>query len=161
MKIPSSIAFSASLQRKDPKLPVYVVVPYAQVAHWNLEATVMVEGTINGKPFGRRSIKRMNTTTDSDWFVEYTAPICKALGVEVGDELMVSLSLAATDMPNELEDLLSMNPGIRASWNALSKYTRRISAEHVRAGKTEATRLRRAQVIASKLTVRLRNEAPQ
>ena len=87
------VVFTAALQRKDPRLPVYVVVPYAHVAHWKLEATTMVEGTINGQAFGRRSMKRMYTTSHSDWFVEYTAPICKALGVGVGDELKVSLRL--------------------------------------------------------------------
>jgi len=154
VKTPSPITFKAALQRKDLKLPVYVVVPYAQIAHWNIEATTMVEGNLNGQAFGRRSIKRMNAASDSDWFVEFTAPICKALGVEVGDELSVSLCLATTDTPKELEDVLSANPRLRAAWNAISDYYRRTSAEHVRAGKTEATRLRRAHAIASQLNGR-------
>ena len=111
----------------------------------------MVEGTINGQAFGRRSMKKMTTTSHSDWFVEFTAPICKALGIKVGDALNVSLHLAATEVPKELEDQLSVSPSIRALWSSLSEYTRRTSAEHVRAGKTEATRLRRAQAIAIKL----------
>lgn len=154
MNIPPPITFTASLQRKDPKLPVYVVVPYAQIAHWNLEATTMVEGTLNGQAFGRRSIKRMNAASDSDWFIEFTAPICKALGVEVDDKLNVALCLATTDVPKELADLLSANPPLRAAWNAVSDYSRRTSAEHIRAAKTEATRVRRAQAIASQLSAR-------
>ena len=151
MNTPVPVVFTAALQRKDPRLPVFVVVPYAHVAHWNLEATTMVEGTINGQAFGRRSMKRMNTTSHSDWFVEYTAPICEALGIGVGDELDVSLLLAATGIPQELQALLAQDSSIQASWNSLSEYTRRTSTEHIRAGKTEATRLRRAQAIASQL----------
>lgn len=145
------VVFTAELQRKDPRLPVYVVVPYVSVAHWRLEATAMVEGTINGKEFGRRSIKRMSPTSDSDWFVEYTAPICKAAGVGVGDQLNISLRLASTGNPEELETLFAKNPRARASWNSLSEYTRRTSAEHIRAGKAEATRMRRAHAVVSKL----------
>jgi hypothetical protein len=145
------VVFTAELLRKDPKLPVYVVVPYVCVAGWKLEATTMVEGTINGQEFGRRSIKRMNSTSHSDWFVEYTAPICKAAGVSVGDKLNVSLRLAATGNPDELEALLAKSPRVRASCKSLSEYVRRSGAEHIRAGKTQATRSRRAQAIASKL----------
>lgn len=151
MKPGLPVVFTAALQRKDPKLPVYVLVPCAAVAHWQLEATTMVEGTINGQAFGRRSMKKMNATPHSDWFVEFTAPICKVLGVQVGDDLQVSLHLAASETPKELEDQLSVSPDIRALWSSLSEYTRRTGAEHVRAGKTEATRLRRAQAIAAKL----------
>jgi hypothetical protein len=145
------VVFTAVLQRKDPRLPVYVVVPYAHVSDWKLEATTMVEGTINGQEFGRRSMKRMNASSYSDWFVEYTAQICKALDVGVGDELNISLRLAVSEIPQELQSLFAQNPSIRASWNALSEYARRTSTEHIRAGKTEVTRLRRAQAIANQL----------
>ena len=62
--------FTAVLQRKDPNLPVYVVVPNALVANWGLDATKVVEGTVNCHPTGRRSMKRWNNARDSDWFVE-------------------------------------------------------------------------------------------
>jgi hypothetical protein len=144
------VIFTTVLQRKDLKLPVYVVVPHAEVAHWTLEATTMVEGTVNGHAFGRRSMKKLNATSHSDWFVEYTAPLCKGLGIKVGDELKVDLRLAATETPRELDEQFSLNPNLHAFWSSRSEYARRISAEHVRAGKTETTRLRRAQAIASK-----------
>lgn len=111
----------------------------------------MVEGTVNGHAFGRRSMKKLNATSHSDWFVEYTAPLCKGLGINVGDELKVDLRLAATEIPRELDEQFSLNPNLHAFWSSRSEYARRISAEHVRAGKTETTRLRRAQAIASKL----------
>jgi len=151
MNAPPPVVFTAALQRKDLKLPVYLVVPFAYIADWKLEATVMIEGTINGQAFGRRSMKRMNARSDSDWFVEYTAPICKAIGVSVGDELNVMLCLASTETPSELEALLALSPSLRALWGSLSEYARRTSAEHIHAGKTEATRLRRAQAMVSKL----------
>ena len=163
MNAPSTTTFSAVLLRKDPRLPVYVVVPYARIAHWDLDATAIVEGTINGLSFGRRSLKRMDTSPRSDWFVDLTAPICKALGITVGDELSVSMRLAPTDIPEELEALLAANPGARASWNLLPAYVRRTSEEHIRAGKGQFTRLRRAQAILSKLgphEVPARGKAP-
>lgn len=152
MNSPLTTTFSAVLLRKDPRLPVYVVVPYVRIAHWNLEATAIVEGTINGRSFGRRSVKRMDSSPTSDWFVEFTAPICKALGVAVGDELNVAMRLAPTEVPQELEALLVANPGSRSSWNSLPAQVRRTSAEHIRAGKEESTRSRRAHAILSKLT---------
>ena len=151
MNAPSTTTFSAVLLRKDPRLPVYVVVPYARIAQWDLDATAIVEGTINGHSFGRRSVKRMDSSPTSDWFVDFTAPICKALGVAVGEELSVSMRLAPTEIPKELEALLAANPGARASWNSLPAYVRRTSEEHIRAGKGQSTRLRRAQAILSKL----------
>ena len=161
MSRPVPVVFTAALQRKDPRLPVYVVVPYAHVAQWKLEATTMVEGTIHGQAFGRRSMKRMNATSHSDWFVEFTAPICKALGVRVGDELKLSLRLAATEIPQELQALLAQDPSMQASWNSLSEYTRRTTMEHIRAGKTEVTRLRRALAIASQLKPGEGNHRPR
>lgn len=101
--------------------------------------------------FGRRSIKRMDASGHSDWFVEYTAPICQAAGVAVGDTLSVVLRLASSENPQELEALLANDPRVRAFWGALSPYTRRTQAEHIRAGKTEATRLRRAQTLVTQI----------
>lgn len=49
MTLPSSLFFQAPLQRKDPRLPVYVVVPHAKVAPWGLAGTTVVEGAVNGE----------------------------------------------------------------------------------------------------------------
>ena len=148
---PLTVVFTAELQRKDPRLPVYVVVSFAHVASWKLDATTMVEGSINGHVFGRRSMKRMHASDQSDWFFECTAPFCKAAGIEVGDKLTVSLLLASNELPAELEAALKLSPGLRAAWNSLSEYSRRTSAEHIRSAKTEATRERRAQALVGKL----------
>jgi hypothetical protein len=151
MNRPPPAAFTAVLQRKDPKLPVYVVVPFERIARWNLEATAVVEGSINGQALGRRTMKRMSASKQSNWFIECTAPFCRAAGIAVGDKLNVSLLLASNEQPVELEALLTASPSLQATWNSLSEYARRTSAEHVRAAKTEATRQRRAQAIVGKL----------
>ena len=48
---------SMPLQRKDPRLPMYVVIPNRYVQSWNLSGTTVIEGTANGFPLGRRTVK--------------------------------------------------------------------------------------------------------
>lgn len=146
------VTFVAKLERKHPKLPVYVVVPAAKAKVLELCATAIIEGAINGCPFGRRSIKRWDTAPQSPWFIEFTTPFCKQAGLLVGDRLRVTFWLASSALPTELEVALRQSPGLWASWIALSDYTRRTSAEHVHAAKSPATRLRRAAAIVAKIS---------
>jgi hypothetical protein len=141
---------TAQLQRKDPSLPVFVVIPGKHVRPWDLDGTTVIEGTANGHDFGRRTLKAWGKGSD-DWFVEFTAPFCKTAGLGVGDKLALELRLADTSTPKELERLLSKNRSLKAAWSARSDRERREASEHVRAAKTEATRVRRAEAIAEKL----------
>ena len=52
-----TLRFRTELQRKDPDLPVFVRVPGAIVAPWQLTEWKTVEGSLNGHDFGRRTIK--------------------------------------------------------------------------------------------------------
>jgi hypothetical protein len=145
------VTFVAKLERKHPKLPVYFVVPNAKAKALELCATGVVEGTVNDYLIGRRSIKRWDTDELSPWFVEFTSPFCKKAGIAVGDKLNVALWLASPALPVELENALQTSPMLQAKWYALSDYTRRTSTEHVHAGKSHATRLRRVAAILSNL----------
>jgi hypothetical protein len=146
------VTFAARLERKHPKLPVYVVVPNTHAEALALQSTAVVEGTANGHPIGRRSIKRWDNSEQSPWFVEFTASFCGKAGIAVGDNLKLSLWLASTGLPVELERALDQSPVLRAAWNSLSEYARRTSAEHVHAAKSPETRTRRAAAIIAKLS---------
>jgi hypothetical protein len=145
------VSFSAKLERKHPRLPVYLVVPAPEARALELRATAVVEGTVNGHLIGRRSIKRWDSSERSPWFVDFTATFCKQAEIMVGDKLEVALWLATSALPVELESALHESPSLRAAWNELSDYTKRNSAEHVHAGKLPATRSRRAAAIIATL----------
>ena len=146
------VTFVAELERKHPKLPVYFVVPSAKAQALKLRSTGIVEGTVNGNLIGRRSIKKWDAEESSPWFVEFTSPFCKKAGIAVGDKLNVALWSASTALPAELEHALQTSPALQAKWNALTDYARRTSTEHVHAGKSSTTRLRRVAAIMANLT---------
>ena len=144
------IRLCARLQRKDPRLPVYVVIPGSKVQAWALTGTTVIEGSANGVAFGRRNIKAWGKDS-TDWFVEFTAPFCKTAMLAVGDELTLELQLADAATPPELERILAGNQRLTAAWQALSDSARRDAGEHIRAAKNEATRARRATAVATGL----------
>ena len=149
MSARSSASLTAKLLRKDPSLPVYVVVPGKAIASWKLSGTTVVEGTANGYSFGRRNIKAWGKGSD-DWFLEFTAPFCKAAGLGVGSPVRLDLQLADTSPPEELKSLLAGKKAV--AWSKLTDRQRREVSEHVRAAKTEAARLRRAAAAVGKLS---------
>ena len=140
----------AQVQRKDPSLPVFVVVPSKLVAPWKLTGTTVVEGKVNGYNLGRRTLKAWGKGVDA-WFVEFTAPICKAAGLTVGDTVALELWLADTATPQELAALLSASKRLSGVWFALSDRERREATEHIRAAKSPTTPERRANALAEKL----------
>jgi len=144
------VRLSTQLQRKDPRLPVYVVIPGRHVQAWRLTGTTVIEGTANGHPFGRRTIKAWGKGTD-DWFVEFTAPFCKTARLNVAGRVVLELRLADSSAPKELESLLSKSKGLAAAWLAVSERWRRDAGEHIRAAEAQATRERRAALIAELL----------
>jgi hypothetical protein len=144
------VRLSARLQRKAPSLPVYVAIPGRHVQPWGLTGTTVVEGSANGFPFGRRTIKAWGKGAD-DWFIEFTAPFCKAASLSVGDRIALELQVADSATPPELEKILSRTKSMTAAWLALSERERRDASEHIRAARTPATRERRAVAIAERL----------
>jgi hypothetical protein len=47
----------ATIKRKQPQLPRFVVVPIDVPKVWKVTSTITVTGTINGVPLGRRGLK--------------------------------------------------------------------------------------------------------
>jgi hypothetical protein len=129
------------IERKDPALPRFVVVPATAIAHLQLTGTTVVEGSLNGVQFGRQTIKPW----DADrWFMSVTEALCRKAGVDTGDRVAVSFRVAAEVMPPELEKLLQDDRVARARWQALTEPQRRMLREEVLALKTSTARLRRA-----------------
>lgn len=141
---------TTKLQRKDPSLPVFVVIPAKVVAPWKLSGTTVIEGTANGYSFGRRTIKAWGKGIDA-WFVEFTAPICKATGMSVGDQVTLELRIADTSVPKELESVLSSSAALSKTWSKLPDRAKRDASEYVRAAKNAATRERRAHAVVGKI----------
>jgi hypothetical protein len=144
-----AILFS-KLLRKDPRLPVYVVIPGTVVAGWALTGTTVVEGTANGHSFGRRNLKAWGKGSD-DWFLEFTAPFCEAADINEGESLALVLSRSDESPPAEMALPLCASDGLKEAWSRLTNSQRRDVSEHIRAAKTSATRERRAAEILGKI----------
>jgi hypothetical protein len=150
VKAKSIVRLSTRLLRKDPRLPVYVVIPGKHVEPWALAGTTVIEGTANGISFGRRTIKAWGKATD-DWFLEFTSPFCKTARLNVGDRVVLELQVADASVPKELKDVLLKSRDLMAAWEGLSERYRRETGEYIRAAKAQATRERRAAKVAEML----------
>ncbi|NNC98665.1 MAG: YdeI/OmpD-associated family protein [Gammaproteobacteria bacterium] len=145
------VRIKAQLKRKRSTLPVFVVVPAKEMQPLGISNTSVIEGSVNGKCFGRRTIKAWGKGRD-DWFLEFTAPFCEKADLAVGDQIDLEFRLADTSTPDELEDILSKSKELAVSWEALTERGRREAGEHIRAAKSPATRERRANLVAEKLS---------
>lgn len=138
----SSLALSVTIERKDPKLPRFVVIPSWAVAKWGLKGTTVIEGTIKGIEMGRRTLKPWD---EQRWFVELPEPLCKKAGVDTGDTFTIILRLAPEEMPEELARLLAEDKAAKAAWEKLTSSQQRMLRENIAAAKQSATRMRRAR----------------
>jgi antitoxin component of MazEF toxin-antitoxin module len=137
-----SVRVRAVVARHHPKLPRFVIIPSSAIASWNLTGTTTLEGTINNEDLGRRNIKQWD---DARWFIEIPEPLCKRLGVDVGDEVTLDLRVASEELPGELASLITSDAKARRAWESLTKSQQRMLRENVAAAKTSATRERRAR----------------
>lgn len=135
------IEIRARIEQKQRDLPRYVVIPAAVVRGWRVDGTTTVTGAINGTALGRRSLKRWD---EARWFVELTATLCRAAGVDVGDTVAVALERADATLPAELSDLLARDTAAAQRWRAMTASQQRMVREEVFAAKGAATRARRA-----------------
>lgn len=138
----SEVNLSCQIERKDQRLPRFLVVPARLLDEWELESTTIVEATINGTAIGRRSLKRWD---DARWFVDLAQPMCELAGVDTGDRVKLSLRLASDELPAELGTLLARNRRARAAWAKLTPAQQRMLREEVFAAKSPDTRRRRAE----------------
>lgn len=133
---------SCEVERKDERLPRFLVVPSRLLEGWRLDGTTVVEAMINGIAIGRRSLKRWDRDR---WFIELTQPMCKRAGVDTGDRVNLSVCLASEELPEELSDLLSGSRRAQAAWTKLTPAQQRALREEVFAAKATDTRRRRAE----------------
>ena len=123
-------------------MPRFIVVPAASISPWNLHATTVLEGTINGVDIGRRTIKRWD---DQRWFMDLPESLCYRARVETGQRVSISLRIASETFPEEIKRLITNDPSAKAAWHRLTPSQQRMLREHVAAAKHSATRERRAK----------------
>ncbi len=87
----TSLALMAKIQRKDPKLPRFIVVPSMLVSDWGVTENVTVIGDLNSVDMGRRSLKYWD---EERWFIQIPEPICKKANVDTGSMVTVTMLIA-------------------------------------------------------------------
>ena len=137
------ISIVTKVIKHNPQFCRLVTIPLEVVEPWKLSGTTTVEGTINGTDLGRRSLKRWDER--SCWWIDLPNPLCKKANVETGDEVTLTIRLAAEDLPEELRELIETNRVAKTNWEKLTQPQQRMLREDVFAGKTSATRRRRAE----------------
>ncbi|MDX1493919.1 MAG: YdeI/OmpD-associated family protein [Longimicrobiales bacterium] len=140
---PRGIRVRAEVERKDPTLPPFIVIPEELLTSWDLTGTTVVEVTLEGTELGRRTLKPWPAR--AGWFFDLTQAHAKKASVAVGDQVLVELSPAATGPPDELAEVLESHADARRRWEELTGAQRRMLAEHVRSAKRASTRSRRAR----------------
>ncbi|MBD3173824.1 MAG: hypothetical protein GF320_01480 [Armatimonadia bacterium] len=139
---PNSIEVNTRVERKQPDLPRYAIIPANALQPWDLSGTTVVEVALNGMPVNRRSLKRWD---EERWFVSITAKDCDRIGADTGDEVHITLTVASTDLPAELEGLIRNQPRARTAWQRMTPSQQRMLRENVGMAKEPETRDRRAR----------------
>lgn len=138
----ATITLTASIQQKHDELPACVEIPASAIAVWALDETTTVLAAIEQSRPTRRSLKRWD---DDRWFIDLPRRLLSAARVAVGDDIRVSLTLAPTDLPEELRETLATDPKAAARWERMTASQRRSVREHVLAAVKTETRRRRAE----------------
>jgi hypothetical protein len=138
----SAVNLLCEVERKDRRLPRFMVVPAQLLDGWKLDGTTVVEATVNGVAVGRRSLKKWD---DDRWFVELAQPMCDRAGVDTGDRVKLSLRLASDELPEEIATLLAGSRRAQAAWAKLTLAQQRMLREEVFAAKSADARRRRAE----------------
>jgi len=142
MPKPKVIQITSRVTRHMPQFSRLVTIPIEDINPWNLTETTVVEGEINGTPFGRRSLKRWDDR--SCWWIDLPDPLCKKAKLETGDEVELTIRLASEDLPEELAQLLKTNRTAKANWEKLTTAQQRMLREEIFGAKSSETRARRA-----------------
>jgi hypothetical protein len=130
------------IERKLASLPGYVVVPAVALAPWKLAGTTTVEGTLDGVPLGRRSLKRWD---EARWFLELKREHLAATGKSPGARATLVIHVASSALPSELQALLERDAAARKRWQALTEARQRMLREEILAAKSSEARARRAE----------------
>lgn len=138
----SVVNLLCEVERKDRRLPRFMVVPARLLDGWKLDGTTVVEAPVNGVAVGRRSLRKWD---DDRWFLELAQPICDRASVDTGDRVNLSLRLASDELPEELASLLARSRRAQAAWVKLTPSQQRMLREEVFAAKSTDARRRRAE----------------
>ena len=104
---------------------------------------VRVEGTFNGAPFAL-AVQHMK---DGSRYFSVSAPLRKAAGIKVGDQVQVSFTLVDPDkveIPEELEAVLAQDDRAMEVWNGLTRGYQRSLIHYVASVKNVDSRIDRA-----------------
>lgn len=134
--------YTVTIKRKQADLPRFVTIPANTIKDWNLSGTTTVEVIINGEPINRRSLMQWD---EYKWFISITEADCKKLGIDTGDKVSLCFSLASTELPTELAELIARDATARQKWEGLTESRQRMLREDIRSAKQSATRERRAR----------------
>jgi hypothetical protein len=138
----STIEIVAAIERKQPDLPRFAVIPSSAVRPWRLTETTAIDLAINSQPVERRTIRYWD---ENRWFISITATDCRRLNVGTGDKVTLTMRLASPELPVELADLLKESASARSAWERLTRNQQRMLRELIAAAKNSSTRTRRAR----------------
>lgn len=131
------------VERHAAKLPCFVTVPLSTVARWGLSDTTTIEGSINGAPLGRRSIKHW--VKRKCWWIDVPAAVCRKARIDVGDRVDMELRVADTSLPDELVAVSRQQPKAERAWQRLTRSQQRMLREDITVARRRQTRQKRAQ----------------
>lgn len=143
MKKPNTLNLTSVIEHQHVGLPRFVCIPLDAVAPWKLDTTTTVEGQINGVEIGRRSLKRWEDR--ACWWMDLSESLCRKAKLATGDRVKLSLRVASTELPQELQELIKKNPLARQNWERLTSAQQRMLREEIYAISQPATRERRAR----------------
>ena len=142
MSKPKRLKISTTVIRHHPQFSRLVTLPMDKLSSWKLEHTTVVEGTINGIPLGRRSLKRWDDR--KCWWIDLPEPLCKKANIDTGDLVDLHINLASERLPDELQKLLTESKVAKARWEKMTAAQQRMLREEVYAAKQTEARQRRA-----------------
>jgi len=158
-------AFTTTLNKYDFGKYFYTVVyfpqhvldtlPLEQFPRLRLEAEidgVFVEGALMPDKAGSAQTRHLRgeglLEGQRVWYFLVSKKVLKAIGKALGDEVLVSFTVAdqdAVDLPRALEELLEDHPRLCEAWDALSAGKKRSLVHPIKTAKTQATRARRLE----------------
>lgn len=133
------ICFEAAIERIAPEVPRFVVYPGRA---WDESGTFTVEVSLNGVSIGLRNLIPWK---ERGWHFGLSQPMCRKVGVEMGDRVQVEMRKPGDPRPAELRDFLEGDWKAQKAWNGLSEADRRDFVLFVAGAKKPETRMRRAR----------------
>lgn len=152
--------FKARLERGDRALGWTIArVPFEPASVWKTMVRLRVRGEVNGFAF------RTSLFPDGErggFYLLMNKAMQKGADVGVGDEaefrLEPDLDARPAELPDELAVLLDEEPGLRAWYEGLSEYWRRMTGKWVVEPKSDEAKMRRAEQMAERLLATMEAE---